>query len=733
MVNIISIQQTTMIKATIETPPVERSKYTLPDVSDTIKRKRLFTLLDRHRKKSVFLVMGQAAQGKSTLIASYLRHSGEKTVWIHLGNEDSDHSNLFYLLINALYNTLGDEKILLGMRYPQTTFGAMQDIQRHRVVFKTLFDSINEKVSIVLDDMDSLNKDASSFRLIQNIMEDITPDIRLFLLSRVFPPLSIQKLKIGKKILLLHNEDLAFTFEETQSFFLKQHKHLKIGQTELKKIHAIADGWAGGLTLLAESINKQSDMTLLPDKLKGESLDFFAEEIFSVQPDYIKDFLVTASFFDIINPDIIAEFSTVENPLKILKELEKRNMFIQRLEQKDKTPLFRFNKLFKNFLENIFIFQTGEKQYVALCTKAGKIFERKKNDDIALKYYIKAENWDRAGELIKKAGTDMVITGRFSDLSQWICSLPAKMIWKDPWLIYYLTMTRRISGGRRNIDDFLTALSQFAEKNDIRGSMLCLSHLIEAAVFLQKPPDMIINWINQGEQLLKSVKDQVFFSYAKAVLWLQIGFGYIAGVGDIPKGLSACRNSRLLADRIGNSDLKFNAIIVSIFGYVQTGEFEQAEHELNKITRPAEEEINPEYKALKNLVNIELLLKKGEFDDAGYLLKQSEADIEKFGLIFLYPGFVEAKAMHSIYTGRYAKAEQLANHLSDISILAGNTVYLGLAYYLRGISLYHRGDFMKAEIEVEKSIEILEKKTWRYSFLPGKKSLRSCSASPEKN
>ena len=48
-------------------------------------------------------------------------------------------------------------------------------------------------------------------------------------------------------------------------------------------------------------------------------------------------------------------------------------------------------------------------------------------------------------------------------------------------------MTRRITGGKKNIEDFLIALAIFEEKNDTRGTLLCLAHLIEAGVFLQMP------------------------------------------------------------------------------------------------------------------------------------------------------------------------------------------------------------------------------------------------------
>lgn len=681
------------------------SKYTIPDISDTIKRERLFSLFEINRKKKVFLVLGQAAQGKSTLVASYLKESKEKTVWLHLDHEDSDHTNLFYLILNAFNQTL-DNDIFHAMEYPQVTLGTRQEIARHRDILYALFSTTSTRVNIVMDDLESLDSEASSFNLIQGVIKDMPRHIRLFLISRKMPPLSIQKLKIKKMIFVLENKELAFTIEETDCFFSAKQKN-KISFSQIKKIHTITDGWAGGITLAAEAVNSESDMAKLPYELSCETIDFFSEEIFLNQQKHIRDFLVKSSFFDIIDPEIITNFCDIANPVEILTKLEKRNLFIQRLEQKNNRPVFRFNRLFKDFLENILIAENTKQEYRELCRKAGEIFCNRDNNESAIKYFIKAGSFDKVSQLIKKSGTDMVIKGRFRDLSNWIESLPLETIWRDPWLIYYLTMTRRISGGRQNINDFLTALSLFNEKDDTRGAILCLAHLIEAAVFLQKSSQLITEWITQGENLLISIKDQSLFTYARAVLWQHMGFGLIAGTNDILKGISACKNAYILGKKINNIDLQLNATIVSILGYVHTCDFEEADNALKSISTLTEEGIHPEYRALKNLVKIKLLLKKGELEKTEELLDLSEKDIEKFGLIFLYPGFVEARAMHALYTTNYSIAMQSANHLSDISILAGNNFYSGLSHRIKGTIFYHREDFKQAFSEAKKALKIL--------------------------
>ena len=651
--------------------------------------------------------MGQAAQGKSTLAASYLKLFQKNTVWLHLSKENRDHTNLFCLIINAL-NYLLEKEILHAMGRPLDILGTKKDISRQLEILAGLFSLINKPTYLVLDDLEALDSEASSFSLIQGIMENMPGHIWLFLISRRMPPLSIQKFKIKKKILVLDNRDIAFTLDETEHFFAEKEKTKHISPARIRQIHTITEGWPGGLTLFSESFNSESDFERLLFQLSWKTIDFFSEEIFLNQKKPIRKFLVAASFFDTIDPEILACFTDISNPVEILTDLERRNLFIQRLEQKNRHPVFRFNKMFKDFLENILKTEKSEKEYKDLCKKAGMIFDQKKDFETAIKYYIRADEFTKVSELVKKTGTDMVIKTRFADLATWIDTLPLQTIWQDPWLIYYLTMTRRIRGGRQTIDDFLKALVLFREKNDTRGAMLCLAHLIEAAVFLKRSSHEIKNWIQQGEELLISIRDQVTFTYARAVLWQHMGFGWIAGTNDILRGISACKNACILGEKIKNSDIQLNATIVSILGYVHTCDFDQAEQALSSISTLTSEGIHPEYRALKNLVNIQLLLKKGEFKKTEKLLTFFEKDIETFGLIFLYPGFIETRAMFYIYTENYDKAVQDADHLSDFSILSGNYFYEGLSCRIRGTVFYHMESFETALKEAQKSITIIK-------------------------
>ncbi len=692
---------------------IER-KYAIPEVSDVVERERLFSFLDENNNRSLFFILGQAAQGKSTLIASYLslpqNQNQSKTLWLHLTKKESDHTKFFYMLYNALSIVIEDNALIKILKIPQTTLGVGEDVDRYGEILSSLFDGVDKKINIVLDDMESLDDNASALFLIQFIIKRIPSNISFFLLSRQMPHLSIEKLKMGKKVVVLNNEDLKFNLDETREFFIKFEKTGKIDFSLIKKIQVITEGWAGGLTLVSESIRTSPDLNKLPEHITKDVFSFFSEEIYFPLPEGIKNFLRKTSLFEVLDPEVLSIFcKDIPDPVQILIELEKRNLFIQKIDSSGKLPVFRYNKLFKTFLNQALLNDTTEDQLKRHNIEAGRIFQENKEHEQAIQYFIDAQSYNDIARTIKILGTDFVIRGRFTALDKWIESLPDEIIFKDPWLIFYLTITRRIKGGEQNINDFQIALSLFEDLNDLRGQILSVAYLIEASVFMRKPFHVILKFINKGKGLLDALEDNVWFTWARTLLWQQTGFGYIAGNGDILKGISSCQNAIVLAGKIDNIDLKLNASIIMILGYVQAGDFINAQIVLSKIQNLTQEGMHPEYRVLKNLVNIDFALKKGNFKSAETLLLKVEADIEKFGFLFLYPGFVEAKSMCFIYSKEYKEANRTAEHLSDFSTLEGNDFYKGIAHGIKAVSLYHQAEYKMSENNAVKALKIMEK------------------------
>ncbi len=691
--------------------------FHIPKVADVLPRPRLYRLLENYDHCSVVLVTGQAAQGKSTLVADFLQGRDDQCLWFHMNRSASDHGVLFETLVRGI-RQWGDLPEEFSFP-PHITLGTREDLLRQIEILVLLLSQAERPLNIILDDLEALEDTAaagtagsSAFDFIERLIRESPDSIRFFLLSRARPRINLSRLKMEKQVLTLTNSDLAFTLDEASAFFRFAGGQTGysdgMGQGDVKKILDITDGWAGGLVLVSESIRQSHDLDQLPDRLTSEAFSYFSGEIYHTLTPEIRAFLMKSALFDELDTRILSAFFKDMDPIAILRRLEKRNLFIRKINANSQWPVFKYNNLFRDFLKADLLDTFGADQVLALNKKAGDIFWDKKEHEKAIICFMKARSHNDIARIIRIKGADYVINGQAQRLAEWIKALPEGMTQEDPWLVFFATMARRIKGGKKNITAFGQALDLFKQKDDTRGCLLCIAYLIEASVFIRQPSQVILKWIREGERALTDLKGKHRFTWARTLLWQQIGLGYIAGNGDIPKGISACRNAVLLAQRIENQDLVLNASVILTLGFVQSGDFAGAREMLEKIQTMTQEGHHPEYRALKNIANADLALKRGNLTLADQLLSKSEADIEKFGLIFLYPGVVEARALYLAQMGQFAQAVQTADHLSDFSILEGNDFYLGISHRIKAMCHLRQGRYEEASESARSAIKDLD-------------------------
>lgn len=687
----------------------------IPETADALLRPRLHKRLSRYDRCRVILVTGQAAQGKSTLVAAFLKNSRERSLWFHLDRVSSDNSLLFDRLIRELTRSLRsrDRDTDAGKDIalpPHTPLGSRQDLLRQIDILGQLMGRYGQGLNIVFDDMETLDEKGAASDLIEGLIRESPDGVRFFLISRSQPAVNLFPFKMNRQVLTLTNADLAFTMDEAMAFFtapgrLPEGSDVP-GQDTIEKILKATEGWVGGLVLVSEAIRQARSLNHLPDHLTAEAFSYFSSEIYQTLAPEIRDFLLKTAIFDELDTKILSLFFDTVSPKAVLAELEKRNLFIRRVRNDSGRSVYRYNALFKDFLTADLLESAGREGVCQLNQKAGKIYLNQKDSEKAVFHFRQAGCYNEIARIIRITGTDYVITGRTDRLAEWIADLPGAMRTEDPWLILYDTMSRRIRGGATNIRAFAGALEGFRGQSDIRGQLLSIAYLIEASVFIRQPSQVILKWIRAGEQALEGLKGKHHFSWARTLLWQQIGLGYIAGNGDIPKGLSACKNAVLLARQIQNSDLLINAFIIETLGLVQSGDLSGARAMLDK-TRTTTT-FYPEYRALKNITNADLALKHGNMALTDELLSKSEADIDKFGLIFLYPGTVEVRALYHVQTGQFDQAVQAADHLSDFSILDGNDFYLGISHRIKAVASLCRDRYSEAVDWARKAIQELD-------------------------
>lgn len=683
--------------------------FHIPVLPDVLQRPRLYRRMDDQSHCRIVLVTGQAAQGKSTMTADYLRRGQRPSLWFHLTAASSDSGVLFDMILRGLEPLSGTSR--QSPSFPHTALGTRQDLPRQVEILVSALNRAASPVNLVLDDMEALAPGSPCLELIQSLLGESPRTVRFFLLSRTLPDLNLSRFKMNQELLELTNEDLAFTREEAMAYFSEtpSGRTGNLDRDTVEKVFAATGGWAGGLVLVSEALRRSGSLEALPGQLSSEVFSYFSQEIYQYLNPEIRTFLRQTALFDELDTRILSQVFPDTDPVELLNRLEERNLFIQKSIPHAKWPVFRYNNLFREFLLDDLTRSLDSEGIDDLHRKIGQAFWEERDHEKAISFFMAARSHERVARILKIKGADYVITGRTDRLSRWIDALPEDLIQADPWLIFFRTMAVRIRGGKKNIRAFGRALDLFREQGEIRGILLSLAYLIEASVFIRQPSREILKTIRAGEEVLADLGGKYRFTWARTLLWQQIGLGYIAGAGEITRGISACRNAILLAQGIDNPGLVLNASVILTLGLVQSGDFAAARDMLEKTRAISQEDSQPEYRALEHITNIDLAMKRGDTALAGDLLMKSEADIEKFGLIFLYPGLVEARGLYHAGDGRPDQAIQAAEHLWDFSILEGNDFYQGISHRIKAVAFLLNKDPEQASVQARKAVSELER------------------------
>jgi ATP/maltotriose-dependent transcriptional regulator MalT/DNA-binding SARP family transcriptional activator len=690
------------------------AKYTAPRLPSVITRERLLKRLRAAPFNGVILLLGQAAQGKSTLAADYLRHNPMPTAWVCLDAEDGALMSFYTLLVRSLVHALPAHDLHLFGEPSRLGPGSPSDGARAARCLSHLLERLPDGVQIVLDGLDRLPAQAPALQLVRQVCVELSHKGRVWLLSRRELQFRHQHELISRRMCLIGNEELAFDRREIEIYFEAAHR-MTLPEGCAALVQRATGGWPGGLVLLAQSLERVPSSQWvdflshnLPERLSGKALRYFSEEVFNGLPPETGRFLTHAAVLDVIDPALLGELLDDMDCGGQLEWLVRNNIFTQSFyDSRLHATLYRFNQMFAEFLRARFRAAHPPQAQQAYYARIAALYDARGDVRTAVRWYIQAQDFARAAAGLTKISTDLVIRGCLSDLAGMVVEFPEEHLHADPWLFFLLTLTRRMNGGARSLEDFKAVMARFAAVDDLRGQMLALAYLIEDAVLAGQPPAVCLQWIREGERWLASQSDKSYYAYAKSLLWLQIGFGYIAGGLDLTKGLSACQNAFLLARKMNDSHLMARAAVVQGLGLATAGAFESAEEALTRVGPRLTLGMYQDYDVLRRLVDVILCLRRGDLYKAEERVRDVGRDIEACGLLFLYPAFVDAHGFLQLYQGRYAEARQTCRHLLDVAVLAGNPVYRGQAHRLSGLIHYFQGNYAEAAVEAQSAIDVL--------------------------
>lgn len=408
-------------------------------------RQFLIDLLEKNKYKPFTLVSAGAGYGKSMVLSSWIEQKKNPCAWVSLSEDESELKVFLRYIYYAIVQLYKDALPQLG------SFLDNAKLPPFKVIVNTLInelDEIEEPFILVLDDYHLIN-DNLVHDLINEILNYPTEQMHLVISTRMDPPLRLNNLRAHDRITELRAQDLVFNIDEIIDLYQKA-KSVVLEDAVARELERSTEGWITGLKLIAfVPLEKGNENILLKEFSERASWanEFLFEEVFSKQPDWIKEKLLCSSLFQPFSVEllsaVLAEDNSEENE-KFIDWLLTTNLFIIPLDRENNW--FRYHHFFHELLEvQVAKNLDKEKKRVFYHRAAEWCLENNYLEE-AIKYSIASGEVAPAIKIIEANRNIEIENDRWHELEKWLQYIPEKFLAQNPvfqltfaWICYQQT------------------------------------------------------------------------------------------------------------------------------------------------------------------------------------------------------------------------------------------------------------------------------------------------------
>ncbi len=370
-------------------------------------RPRLDVRLDQGLSSGcpLFLVIAPAGFGKSTLVSAWLRKQTPPSSWLSLDSGDNDPGQFLSYLVGAL-QAIDPELGSTQMNRIQTA--AVADSEAvYADVMKALVNEIAAHPSeflLVLDDCHLL-KNPTVLGLLNFLVENQPALLRLIMISREELPL-----RVMQQFVEVRQSHLQFTPLEAEDFLREGMGIRGLTVTDILALDQRTEGWVAGLQLAGLSIRSETVPSRFIQSFTGSDrfiLDYFMEEVFTRQPEEVRNFLLASSLLerfcaplcDAVLAGLSDEAAQTKGSQDLLERLEHANLFLIPLD--DQRRWYRYHHLFTDLLRHA-LSQVAPQKIPALHRRASQWLEENGFVPEAVRHAFQTGDWDYAADMVER-------------------------------------------------------------------------------------------------------------------------------------------------------------------------------------------------------------------------------------------------------------------------------------------------------------------------------------------
>lgn len=381
----------------------------------------------------VVLVQAPAGHGKTTLLQQAMAECRARdmvTGWLSMDEADNDLRRLS-MHLQALAS--GMASLVRGDTARKSSSSAAEPPPSRAEGLIAQLNEFTEPVALFLDDFHALSgKPVLAF--FRDLVERLPTRVRLFIGSRSVPELGLARRVVSGEALILHAEELRFSFGEVRQFFAEA-QDLAVGEDELAAIHRKTEGWPAALQLFRLSLASPEVRRSLTDveaHRPRELAEYLADNVLALQEPEVQAFLLhTAPLRRLSGPLCDALLGRHDSQALLLR-LERAGLFVRSMDAGHRW--FAYHALFKELIEE----QLRAEAPQALRqthANAAAWFRRHGMSEDAFQHAIAAGDYALAADVLDTWSSRLIALGHLVTVESGYEALPLDEIAKRPELV----------------------------------------------------------------------------------------------------------------------------------------------------------------------------------------------------------------------------------------------------------------------------------------------------------
>ena len=358
-------------------------------------------------------MVAPAGYGKTTVLSQWAERNGQAFAWVSVDEADNDPKVLLTYVAKAL-----DAVEPVGERVFDTLASPGSSVPGSVIPrLGSAFSSMTSPVALVLDDVHALHN--SECRAALSVLADYVPGgSRLVLAGRAEPPLRIAQLRAEGKLLEVGPGDLSLTWEEASS--LLRNVDLTLDEDDVAELHRRTEGWPAGLYLAALYLKEGGPFVSAAVSFGGDDRlvsEYLESEFLARISRRHRTFLTRTAVLERMCGPLCDVVLDVSGSTAVLADLERSNLLLVPLDWRG--DWYRYHHLFRDML----LAELGRQEpdlMPVLQRRAAQWYERNREPEEALEYWMKAGEVDSAARLAGALAFFTYQQGKVATVERWL-------------------------------------------------------------------------------------------------------------------------------------------------------------------------------------------------------------------------------------------------------------------------------------------------------------------------